>query len=82
MKLTKMINGLCTIIAVIVTVYVFMWLWTLYVMSDSRLYNDDFTRGVLRCTVGTCPSGSALNNAYTNYIAHVDSVDAKRRNQK
>lgn len=82
MNKAKVTNAICSIIAVIVMIYAFMWVWTLYVMSDRRIYNDDFTRGVLRCTVGMCTDGSIAHRVYTNYIAHVDSVEAKMRNNK
>lgn len=63
-------------VSVVLVVYALMWVWTIYVASDRRVYTDDFTRGVMICTVSW-----SFPAAYSNYVAHVEA-ETSRRNQK
>ena len=77
-SLKKTLKFLGTTIATLLTVYLLLWTYAFYVVSDRRLYGDDFSLMTLRVTFGICDEGSRPYVSYTNYVAQVDAALHKK----
>jgi len=73
-SIKKTLKFLGITIGLLLFAYIFMWVYAVYVASDSRLYCDDFTKACLKCTFGTLPKDSKPYASYTNYMAQVDAA--------
>lgn len=73
-SLKKTLKFLGTTIATILTVYLLLWTYAFYVVSDRRLYCDDFSLATLKVTFGMCDHDSRPYQSYTNYVAQVKAA--------